>query len=459
MRAIPTKERTVFRNRILLLCAAILGSLLLLRFESVPDSSPGDVSQASATCAVERLRNQYDNARKDTHNAIIQLYDLAKIVGESLASEGLLRCLSVIVKDNIDLRGLVTAAGSIVLERRLRPALDDAPFVRKLRNEGALIFGHANMDEFALGFRTFSSRGGQTLNFFDRTKFPGGSSGGTAVAVAAGLADIGIGTDTGGSVRIPASFARIFGLRPTTTEKRLKGVVPLSHSRDTIGLMAKRVDLVRKVHEVVTGKRCQPERRKAFRVGFFDFLPLNFPPEGFVRIMDDEVRELLEDLRQQRSTSYFEFENDLEEFLPDGITLKEIIKETESVPGCSQCAQIAKSLRKKIRGTLTKKEKSQLKFLTEVFPFLLSKALKRVMKANRLDAIAYTTFSKPPSPISSGRQLFCWHNRIAPALGWPALSIPFHPQPIDLLAPPNQECLLFDIAESFLKQKDPQFHD
>jgi len=96
-----------------------------------------------------------------------------------------------------------------------------------------MVLGHANMDEFALGFRSLSSRGGQTLNGYDPTRFPGGSSGGTAVALAMGLSVIGVGTDTGGSVRIPASFGGLVGLRPSKGLIPIDKVVPLSHSRDT----------------------------------------------------------------------------------------------------------------------------------------------------------------------------------------------------------------------------------
>jgi amidase len=106
-----------------------------------------------------------------------------------------------------------TTAGSLSLKGSI--PLDDAYQTKKLREEGAIILGKANLHEFAFGFETISSLGGQTYNPYDLTRYPGGSSGGTAAAVTSNFVTVGLGTDTGGSIRIPSSFNDLVGIRPT----------------------------------------------------------------------------------------------------------------------------------------------------------------------------------------------------------------------------------------------------
>jgi aspartyl-tRNA(Asn)/glutamyl-tRNA(Gln) amidotransferase subunit A len=158
---------------------------------------------------------------------------------------GPLHGMPVVVKDNIDVEGLPTTNGSASHDGG--PAPSDAVVVRRLRRAGAIVFGKANMDEMALGATGANSRYPKVLNAWAPDRLPGGSSGGSAVAVSAGLAYGALGSDTGGSVRTPAAFNGIVSLRPSTGALSTEGVLPLSPRFDTVGPMGRNVDTVQQL--------------------------------------------------------------------------------------------------------------------------------------------------------------------------------------------------------------------
>jgi len=157
--------------------------------------------------------------------------------------------IPVVLKDNIDTADLPTTAGSFLLADSIPP--DDAFIVKKFREGGAIILAKLNMSEFASG-AAMSSLGGASLNPHDVVRSPSGSSGGTGVAIAAGYAPVGIGTDTGGSIRGPAANG-IVGLKPTHGLVSRDGIVPLALSFDTAGPMARHVYDVAMTLGVLTG--------------------------------------------------------------------------------------------------------------------------------------------------------------------------------------------------------------
>jgi amidase len=159
--------------------------------------------------------------------------------------------IPVVLKDNFNTGDIATTAGSLLLEGSLPPA--DAFLVKKLRAAGAVIIGKANMSEFASGGVAFSSLGGQMLNPHDLTRTPSSSSGGSGIAVAAAYATIALGTDTGGSVRNPASATGIVGLKPTRGLLSRTGIVPLALTYDTAGPMARSVADTAAILGVLTG--------------------------------------------------------------------------------------------------------------------------------------------------------------------------------------------------------------
>ena len=158
--------------------------------------------------------------------------------------------IPVIIKDNIDTADMATTGGSVLLEGSIPP--DDAFVVKKLRAAGAIIIAKANLSEFASG-AAHSSLAGQILNPHDLTRSPSGSSGGTGAAMAAAFAMAGLGTDTGGSVRGPATANGIAGLKTTMGLVSRDGVIPLALSFDTVGPMARSVYDVAALLSVITG--------------------------------------------------------------------------------------------------------------------------------------------------------------------------------------------------------------
>lgn len=158
--------------------------------------------------------------------------------------------IPVVLKDNFDTFDMATTGGSVLLEGSVPP--DDAFVVKKLRDAGAIILAKVNMSEFASGGAR-SSIIGQSKNPHDLTRTPSGSSGGTGVAIAAGYATIGLGTDTGGSIRGPVSSNGIVGLKPTMGLLSRDGIIPLALSFDTGGPMARSVYDVAVSLGVMTG--------------------------------------------------------------------------------------------------------------------------------------------------------------------------------------------------------------
>src|SRR5688572_29856917 len=156
------------------------------------------------------------------------------------ATLGPLHCIPVILKDNYNTADLPTTGGSSALAK-LQPARD-AFVVTRLREAGAIILAKANLHELAWSGTTVSTLGGQTLNPYDLTRTPGGSSGGTGAAIAANFGVIGTGSDTGQSTRSPASANSLVGVRPTRGLVSRSGIIPVSSTQDEAGPITRTVE-------------------------------------------------------------------------------------------------------------------------------------------------------------------------------------------------------------------------
>ena len=202
---------------------------------------------------LENIKNQ----DKDIH-AYLEVFEdaleQAKIADEKIAKgeKGELLGIPFSIKDNILFKGHKASAGSKMLENYT--ATYDATGVKKLKDAGAIIIGRVNMDEFAMGSSTENSAYGPTKNPNDLSRVPGGSSGGAAASVAGDMALVALGTDTGGSVRQPASFCGIVGLKPTYGAISRYGIMAMGSSLDQIGPLGKTVTDVETIFKVLKGQ-------------------------------------------------------------------------------------------------------------------------------------------------------------------------------------------------------------
>ncbi|KAJ0123152.1 amidase [Diaporthe amygdali] len=181
-----------------------------------------------------------------TINAVTALNPEALSVAESIDLQisqgnttGPLLCIPVLVKDNYDATPMATTGACLALADN--SPTEDAPTVKALKDSGAIILGKTNLHELALEGLSVSSLGGQTLNPYDQTRTPGGSSGGSGAAVGANLAVFATGTDTVNSLRSPAASNSLFSFRPTRGLISRAGVIPISYTQDAVGAMARTV--------------------------------------------------------------------------------------------------------------------------------------------------------------------------------------------------------------------------
>ncbi len=217
----------------------------------------GNVSAVHVTkAALARIatRNHLFNCFT-TITAEAALADAARI-DEEIAqgnNPGMLAGVAFAVKNLFDIAGLTTLAGSKINAEK-PAAIQDATAVAKLKQAGAVLLGALNMDEYAYGFVTENSHHGATHNPHDLLRVAGGSSGGSAAAVASGLVPLTLGSDTNGSIRVPAALCGIFGLKPTYGRLSRAGVALFSSSFDHIGCFARSVQDIAIVFDVLQGK-------------------------------------------------------------------------------------------------------------------------------------------------------------------------------------------------------------
>ena len=235
-----------------------------LHWLAIGRTSPQQLADACME-AIGRL-NPVLNAFIDVRPALVQ----DQVVGAGKRREkgviGRLDGIPVAIKDNIDMAGWPTRAG--MPGRDDSEAMHDAHVVSRLRAAGAVLLGKTNMDEGALGAVTDNPHTGATHNPFRVDCSAGGSSGGAAAAVASGMASVAIGTDSLGSIRIPASYCGLFALKPTHGEISTRGVVPAARRLDAIGLLARGVDDLTVLLQVLAGYDADDPRSRHRRVAF-----------------------------------------------------------------------------------------------------------------------------------------------------------------------------------------------
>ncbi|MBN8712968.1 MAG: amidase [Xanthomonadales bacterium] len=251
--------------------------------------------------AIERLDPQL-NAYVDVRSGLLQ--DQAQMADRRRRDGviGRLDGIPLALKDNLDVAGWPTRAG---LPGREQPAESDAHVVARLRASGAVLVGKTNMDEGALGATTDNAHFGPTHNPHRHGYTAGGSSGGAAAAVAAGLAVAAVGSDSLGSIRIPASYCGVYALKPTHGEISTRGMVPAARRLDAVGLLARSAEDLTILLQVLAGYDADDARSRRRRVAFAlpDWEPGNLrsgvlPDLGAIGVRPDVI-ELFEQALQR----------------------------------------------------------------------------------------------------------------------------------------------------------------
>ena len=426
-------------------------------------------------------------------NAIIvvnpRALERAEALDRDFARDGItrsLQCVPMIVKDNFDTSDLPTTAGSASLAGSIPP--DDAFQVRRLREAGAIVLAKSNMAEFAFSpYETLGSTlPGHTRNPYDPYRVPAGSSGGTAAAVAASFGTVGLGSDTGNSIRGPSSHTALVGIRSTMGLTSRDGIVPLNLYRDIGGPMARTVVDAVTVFDVVAGydpadavtERGRGQRAPSY-VASLSRGGLRNARIGVVRQLsnaetaDPEILALferaLEDLRRQGATVVDPvrierldsdeslwcnpFKSQLEDYLkalgPDAPlrTLQEILDSEKYHPSIEGRLEAALAVTDPPDVECREAEAAALRLRDEV---------DSLLDRERLDALVYPSWSNPPRLLGdlttpSGNN----SPQLSPPTGFPAVTVPMGfteaglPAGLQLLGRAFSEATLFRLAYGY----------
>ncbi|HSG90391.1 MAG TPA: amidase family protein [Pseudomonadales bacterium] len=435
---------------------------------------------------------RYDDAGPAL-NAIAALDPAARAVAAALDAEraaqgprGPLHGIPVLVKDNYETRGMTTTAGSILLEDFAPDA--DAELVARLRAAGAVILGKTNMHEFADGIETVGSGFGATRNPYDPRRHPGGSSGGTAAAVAASFAAVGMGSDTCGSIRNPSAHNALVGLRGTQGASSRRGILPLSSTQDIGGPLARTVTDLALVLDATVGydpadpqtaasvgrlpasftAALHPGALQGMRIGVArEFVRVDPEDDEVARVFEAALAELealgatvvdvsvpdLDDLIYARGAGFYvlayDFGVDLDAYLaqhPDApvSSLDEIVASGRLHPSVApllaESAAFGPADREAYLDELAKRER-------------LRTTVLKVMADARLDALTYPTIRRKATVLGETQPGSNCH--LSANSGMPAISVPAGftpdgmPVGIELLGRPWDDGRLLGFAYDF----------
>lgn len=456
-------------------------SLFILTLGCSPSSpSPIDLHELQIS-DIHRAYERGDYTSEDLVNAYLARMDslndelnaltvinpdavkIARSLDEEYARTGTLRPLHgipLIVKDNINTRGLPTTAGALALKDYIPDA--DAFIIQRLTDAGAIVLAKSNMAEWAFSPKhTESSTAGTTRNPYHTGRVPAGSSGGTAAAIAANLGTIGLGTDTGNSIRGPSSHCALVGFRTTLGLVSRSAIVPLYLRNDVVGPMCRTVEDATRVLEVIAatdpddpitrygeGKRADNYRQflqkdglQGSRIGVLRILADNDPHPEITALFEQALSELRDlgaevidplvvpDFNELRRNQWCaEFRTDIEDFLAAYVksdtlkTLEDIIR----IGTTSEYAKDGLAHFAEASGRSQSPEIPCLNPFEDQLRIAFREAIEKQMDSLQLDAIVYPSWNHPPARIDAFNEEYRGDNSqiISPHTGQPAFTVP-----------------------------------
>jgi Asp-tRNA(Asn)/Glu-tRNA(Gln) amidotransferase A subunit family amidase len=387
-------------------------------------------------------------------------------------ARGPLHGIPVVLKDNYDTFDMPTTAGSVAMQGFVPTA--DAYQVRKLRAAGAIFIGKTNLHEFARGIETISSLGGYTRNPYAPERNPGGSSGGTAAAVAANFAVVGTGSDTCGSIRIPAANNNLFGLRVTQGLANMDGIVPLSHTQDVAGPLARSmVDLVTvldaTIDEATFGDDLDEDALAGARLGLLtEYLVTSGHYAAVTQVVRNAATTMaengailvdlhidgLDELSRRASVIDYEFPSDLADYL------RAAAAPIKSLDDILDSGRYHEALEQRYRRSLQRADDDEEYQKRLARRPALAQLLIDAMDKHTLDAIVYPTLRVKPVAVGESQSgSLC---RLAAHSGLPAISLPAGftddgvPVGIELLARPGEDGRLVALGFAWEQQASPR---
>ncbi|MEC9376372.1 MAG: amidase family protein [Pseudomonadota bacterium] len=355
-----------------------------------------------------------------------------------------LSSIPLLIKDNINTFDMPTSGGTPALKQNV--CASDAPVVSRLRAAGAIIAGKANLHELSLGGTSNNATFGAVGNPFDSDYVPGGSSGGTAAAVAAGVVSAGLGTDTAGSVRVPAALCGVVGFRPTTGRYPIEGVVPVTQSYDTVGSIAQTVEDVTLIDSILANQTLKEINYDLNKVR------LGIPNDSFLEASSFEVQLAFDRAIGKLVDAGAELEQiNLSEIISLGEQASLAIMECEYVPVMrSYLAEYGHGLSLEVLAeqiaSPTVKQIIQLRLKQEFDAVIYSESINNMIprlqflhrdlfQRKNLDALIFPTTPESALPrdvddkiLRNGKSTFAWlyftHTLIASAAGNPSLTLP-----------------------------------
>lgn len=415
---------------------------------------------------IEKYNEQYNAIITINQNAIAE----AKLLDEEYKKSGrrsLMHGIPIIVKDNIDVKGLPTTNGTKALLDSY--PYENAPIIQKLIDAGAIVLAKTNMDEFAFHAEHSSSSFGMVKNAYNLEYSSYGSSGGTAVGVAAGLAVAGIGTDTGSSIRIPASANNLVGLRPTTSLIDNKGIIKFEVTRDVAGPITKYVIDNAIMLEIINnqGKKYTNFNKDISEIKIGVFKDQYNRATSFIKDLMSKQIEKLKSLgatvefvnsfspnyQFNANTLCYEFNEYLKGTTSKIKSLNDLIKTkeyTHHIEGYNNSYCNYDYSKTQAFKNYLENRNNNINYVNNKFgdydAFIYPTIKDEVVKLTNIDNYKVKTFS----------------SSIAPLVGFPAISIPIGfynnlPYGMEILAKANNEEILYTIAYNL--EKDNNFYE